>query len=162
MGERKFITKKMKRLIYSFFIIIIAFTAIGFVLVYEQSLNKKDVVENLIEGKIFLEDKEFSTVFLDGDYIYAGGTGGLFRIDSSTYEIKEILDGTKSFEVVRAIDQTPDGILWIGHGEGLTGIKDHEIIKHYNVRDGLPDDRINDIEQLLVVLVLLREKKFEL
>jgi len=146
MGERKFITMKIKRLIYSFFILIIAGTSIVFVLVYEKSLNKIDGVENLIEGKIFLENKEFSTVFLDGEYIYAGGTGGLFKINISTYEIKEILNGNKPFEVVRDVDKTLDGILWIGHGEGLTGIKDNEIIKYYNVSDGLPDNRINDIE----------------
>jgi len=140
------ITKRMKRLIFSFLILFLAVIAISFVLSYEQSLNIIDENENLIDRKIFLETKEFSTVFLDGKYIYAGGTGGLFKINNSTYEIEEILNGNKSFEVVRDIDKTPDGILWIGHGEGLTGIKNNEIIKHYDVSDGLPDNRINDIE----------------
>ncbi|MDM8533209.1 two-component regulator propeller domain-containing protein [Clostridiaceae bacterium HSG29] len=146
MGERKFLTNKIKRLIYSFFILIIAGTSIGFVLVYEESLNKINGDENLIDGKIFLENKEFSTVFLDGEYIYAGGSGGLFKIHINTYEIKEVLNGDKSFEIVRGIGKTSDNILWIGHGGGLTGIKNDEIIKHYTISNGLPDNRINDIE----------------
>lgn len=146
MPYKKLSRRTIKQIIGSIIILLIAAFSISFVLSYEGASNKGLSDKDLIERKIFLEDKEFSTVFLVGDYIYAGGTNGLFKIHKKNDEIIEILNSEKSFEVVRGIDESSDGILWIGHGHGLTGLKDDQIVKHFGLEDGLPDHRVNDID----------------
>lgn len=146
MDHKKIPSRRVKQLVASLFIILLAALGISFVLSYEEASKKKLSQNDLIERKIFLEDKEFSTVFLVGDYIYAGGTHGLFKIHKITDEITEIFNNEKSFEVVRGIDQSSDGILWVGHGFGLTGLKDDEVVEYYTTDHGLPDDRVNAID----------------
>ena len=145
MNKKKFSKKKIKKIVYTLLILIIAATAIGFVLAYEESMEATMASENLIQGEIFLAHREFSTVFLDEDYIYAGGTSGLYKIHSITHTVEEILNDNQSFEVVRGIDRSEDGILWIGHGHGLTGLKNDVVVKHYDTTNGLPDYRVNDL-----------------
>ncbi len=105
-----------------------------------------DQTDSVIERRVFLADKEFSALYLDEDIVYAGGTGGVYKINTKTYEIEEVLNGDKSFEVVRALDESEDGTLWVGHDEGLTGLMNDLVIQHYDEDDGLPDSRINDIK----------------
>lgn len=146
MSRKKIYQGRIKQIVGSIIIILLAAFSINFVLSYEKGTNKGLSQNDLIERKIFLADKEFSTVFLLGDYIYAGGTHGLFKIHKTTDEMTEVFNNEKSFEVVRGIDQSSDGILWIGHGQGLTGLKNDQIVKHYDLEDGLPDLRVNDID----------------
>ncbi len=146
MSRKKIYQGRIKQIVGSIIIILLAAFSINFVLSYEKARNKGISQNELIDREIFLEDKEFSTVFLEGDYIYAGGTQGLFKIHKTTDEIIEILNNDQSFEVVRGIDESPDGVLWIGHGQGLTGLKDDQVVKHYDLEDGLPDLRVNDID----------------
>lgn len=50
--------------------------------------------------------------------VWSGSTNGLFRIDAGAASGLTVADGLRS-NYVRAVMQTPDGALWIGHSEGL-------------------------------------------
>lgn len=136
---------KLFRILFSSALIIICIVAINYI-ISEDKRIKSQVLYNKNQHHIFLKDNEFSTIVSDGEYIYTGGLQGAFKIDEASYEIEELMFGEKSYSLVRAIVFDEKDNLWIGHENGLTKTKDNQILQHYDMADGLPDNRVNDIE----------------
>jgi ligand-binding sensor domain-containing protein len=99
-----------------------------------------------VEGfEIYLPENEISSMLIDGDWLYVGGVNGLNRINRKTRETEKVEYG-KPYQMVRALMRDDNGDFLIGHHNGIDIITD-DGIKYITVKDGLPDDRINDIKK---------------
>ena len=86
--------------------------------------------------------------------IWAGGYGGLFRYDGDAW--KRITDpaglGTSFVDVVYV---GPSGDLWVGHRSTGAYRYDGEAWQHFDVRNGLADNRVFSIVELVDGSVLV-------
>jgi ligand-binding sensor domain-containing protein len=80
-----------------------------------------------------------------GGTLYAGGKEGVWRVAlGAGTATPQRLDCGVRFNYVRALAATRDGLLWIGHHEGLTRYDGHSCVTLAR-KDGLPDDRVTAV-----------------
>ncbi len=95
---------------------------------------------------IFLANSEISAIFDDGEKIWAGGRDGLIWLDRNTGEILKHEESEIDMTYAGDILRTPDGIIWVGHNNGLTGFnKEGQQRYHFNFED-ISKGRINDLD----------------
>lgn len=138
----------LKKIVLSCGILCIASLAIWVVIRYDNQSAQALADQNdpTMDRTIYLEDLEFSSVCQVDDAIFAGGSEGLFKIRPSTGAIEEVLNDGLSFELVRAIVLSDQKQMWVGHGDGISVFENQKIIAHYDMDDGLPDNRVNALD----------------
>lgn len=85
---------------------------------------------------------EVSALVIKDDIVYAGGRDGVYAVDLSKKELIGKLDTDPGITYVKALVVDDQGLLWIGHQEGLTSY-DGTHFQYYTVDEGLPDNRVN-------------------
>ncbi len=82
--------------------------------------------------------------------VYAGGAGGLHRVDLDAREASpEDFGGALPHGHVRALLAETDAgedVLWVGSDKGLSRVSAAGV-RTFTTADGLPDDRIRDVER---------------
>ena len=120
-------------------------TGLYFLINQDAPADRPEVLAAAHDGfTTLLQGDEFSTIAATQGAIYAGGMQGLFKIDPLTLAAVEIKNGERSFQSVRALyaDQND---LWVGHDDGLSIIRDGQVIRTIGKEDGLVDPRVIDL-----------------
>lgn len=89
---------------------------------------------------------EVSALALQGTTLWAGGREGVFPIDISTQTAGQPLACDLPLAYVQALLVDKDGLLWIGHPNGLSRYDGQACIT-LGLADGLPDLRVNTLYQ---------------
>lgn len=85
---------------------------------------------------------EVSALAIQGNVIWAGGKDGVVGVDRFTGRIVAELACDGQLVYTRALLVDRNGILWIGHQDGLTRY-DGSACVTYTEKDGLPDSQVN-------------------
>jgi ligand-binding sensor domain-containing protein/two-component sensor histidine kinase len=80
----------------------------------------------------------------DGNFWFGTDGDGVWKLDREDRLEEVVIEGRFPIRSVRAIDQAPDGTIWLATREGVVKISDDEI-RHYCDHDGLPDMRSRDV-----------------
>jgi ligand-binding sensor domain-containing protein len=100
----------------------------------QHFLNKNDLISAYIRG-----------VALNGKQLWAGGLGGITKIDNNTRSGQLSLeDGIPSINV-NCIQRSPDGVMWVGTDVGVVRYRRDGSHSLLFSRRWLMDDKINDI-----------------
>jgi signal transduction histidine kinase len=106
--------------------------------IYSLKKNKNDYAGDPL---YMLPEKELINTFLfTGKQCWIGTTTGAWLCENNHFS-KLPLPPT----YVKHINQHPDGSIWIATTFGLYIVKDKKIIKHLNIKDGLPNSFIYSI-----------------
>jgi signal transduction histidine kinase/streptogramin lyase len=106
--------------------------------IYSLKKNKNDYAGDPLYT---LPEKELINTFLfTGKQCWIGTTTGAWLCENNHFS-KLPLPPT----YVKHINQHPDGSIWIATTFGLYIVKDKKIIKHLNIKDGLPNSFIYSI-----------------
>jgi ligand-binding sensor domain-containing protein len=89
---------------------------------------------------------EVYSMALQGDYIWAGGVDGLYKIDISTRKVVVSPYENPSMKFVRAILVDSAGVLWVGYDNGISTY-DGKTWSTMTKDEGLPDNRVNSLMQ---------------
>lgn len=139
MRQRRMITL----LLYVLFVVLILSAFILSAFLTKDKAGEQIVKEDFL---VLKEDKEISAVYYDGEYMWVGGIDGITIYDAQT---REELGYISDFKLVYSAEmvQTPDDIIWIGHEDGLTGIRkdDWSSRIHFGYPD-IPKGRVNTVE----------------
>lgn len=88
---------------------------------------------------------EVSALAISGTTLYAGGKDGLVAIDMRTMATSEpFADDGPRLGHVHALLAEPDGVLWIGHENGLTRM-DGDDVRTLTADDGMPAERVQSL-----------------
>lgn len=131
------------------FVLYISFAlliVIAFILSLFITENKEKTSPQKEDFVVLKEGKEISAIYYDGTNVWIGGNDGVTVCNADTMEEVRYLEEFKLIYSAE-ITQTPDGTVWIGHEDGLTGIQDiageKRVDFHY---PDIPKGRINTVE----------------
>lgn len=119
-------------------ILVIMMSAIG--------SERKQSTGNADRGEFIIlnEGSEISALRAIDGKVYAGTNRGVLEYNTSTLKCENSIEDLNLIYSA-GITQTPDNIIWIGHEEGLTGIKPSGDRIEFRYPD-LPKGRINAVE----------------
>ena len=82
-------------------------------------------------------------------YIWIGTYDGLVRFDGVEFiTYSRTTDSRFDFASARSLFQSKDGTLWVGHNdEGVTAINSDGQIRKFTMDNGLPNNKINSINE---------------
>ena len=106
------------------FVLYISFAlliVIAFILSLFITENKEKTSPQKEDFVVLKEGKEISAIYYDGTNVWIGGNDGVTVYNADTMEEVRYLEEFKLIYSAE-ITQTPDGTVWIGHEDGLTGI----------------------------------------
>ena len=113
-------------------------------------ITKKDS-SSAVKKENFLvlrEGKEVSALYFDGINVWVGGNDGVIVYDEKTLEeVRRIADLKLVYST--GMEQTPDGMMWIGHEDGVTGFAIVDGKEKNRIDFSYPDipkGRVNTIE----------------
>ena len=105
-----------------FFLIVGASTILGLLLWQTQTQNS---AQQILPGiKTIRPPHEVSALALDGEIIWVGGRDGVWYVDQFGEEDLIELECDVNLAYVRALLVDKNGVLWIGHGSGLSYFDD--------------------------------------
>lgn len=127
-----------------FYLVFGALVILAMVVSGKLSEEQEAAATKISEFSVMLEGREISALYFDGTYMWVGCNDGLLIYDGDTQELIKTID---ELEVLytSGIEQTPDGTVWIGHEEGMTGIGADGERMDFSYPD-LPKGRINTVE----------------
>jgi ligand-binding sensor domain-containing protein len=102
-------------------------------------LLKKDTSRH---WQIIRPPHEVSALAERGEFIWAGGKDGVFKLDKNNGTLVMELKCDVAISYVRALLVDASGVLWIAHSSGVSSYDD-TLCKTYTTNDGLPDNRSN-------------------
>lgn len=79
---------------------------------------------------------------VQGDTVWTGTKDDLYQVDRQTGKIIGRVKNAPEFTYVKALFADKNGLLYIGHFNGLT-VYDGKTFQSYTLKDGLPDNRVN-------------------
>jgi len=92
-----------------------------------RALQQRNAMRRLPEGyAIVRPPQEVSALALQGDIVWAGGTGGLYAIDRREARPLPLPDGAPNLRRVRDLLVDDEDRLWIAHRGGLAALHDGE------------------------------------
>ncbi len=136
---------RRERLIQAVFYLIFGLLLIlAFFISARLSDEPESRVEKISDFSVMLEGKEISALYCDGSRMWVGCNEGVLVYDAET---KTVVDSIDDLEIIytSGIEQTPDGTVWVGHEEGLTGICSDGSRIEFAYPD-IPKGRINTVE----------------
>lgn len=127
-----------------FYLIFGALLMLAFFVSARLSDEPESRVEKISDFSVMLEGKEISALYYDGSRMWVGCNEGILVYDAET---KTVVDSIDDLEIIytSGIEQTPDGTVWVGHEEGLTGIGPDGTRIEFAYPD-IPKGRINTVE----------------
>lgn len=94
--------------------------------------------------QLLSEPGQVNALALRGSALWAGTTQGLYRIDTGSPARALRMDAGEQVSHVRSLQFDSNGVLWIGHVNGLARW-DGERFRYYTESDGLPFARVNSL-----------------
>ena len=116
--------------------------------VVSDVIISKETIEN-VEKEDFLilkDEKEISSLLYDGIYVWVGGIDGVTIYNVETKEEVKKIEGLMLLYSAE-MTKTPDGMIWIGHEDGLTGIMHNSLENRIDFKyPDIPKGRVNTVE----------------
>lgn len=103
--------------------------------------HRAPLVDNNNRFKVFYPEKDFFSLALSGNTLWAGGVDGVYTIDTNTMESSIMFSKDSSLSFVRAVVCDKKGNVWFGHDKGLSYYNGKEI-KHIKVSDNRQENTI--------------------
>ncbi len=110
---------------------------------YQHFKWQTEQKNNLPFIAVYLLNSEISAIYDDGEKLWVGGRDGLFWLDRQTADV--LPNGINDIDMTYAgaITATDDGIIWVGHNNGLSGFSKSGKIIYQFTDDQIPGGRIN-------------------
>jgi len=118
-------------------------TSLGVLRIPEDKLDSLDNKHSMSLEKISYK-KTYSILQSFSDEIWLGTTKGIFIYNDtlSPYLEKE----NQVAYNVSSMTQTPDSVIWVAtRGDGLIGIKNHQILYRYNYENGIASNTVKKV-----------------
>ncbi|SEA79236.1 hypothetical protein SAMN05216349_12913 [Oribacterium sp. KHPX15] len=110
-----------------------------------QILTRKPVTQKDEALTVLMAGTEISALFDDGDEVWAGTGEGVFIINRDTGETIKKLDPDIHMIFSAMITKTEDGLIWVGHEDGLSAF-DMEYNEVYRFSSPeIPQGRVNTL-----------------
>lgn len=104
--------------------------------IYSSALPKEQLACTVIRPP-----HETNALALNGGVLWAGGMEGVQGLDPATGAVIRSAPCGQKFELVKALQVDAEGVLWIGHQNGLTRF-DGKQCATLTTANGLPDNRV--------------------
>ncbi len=107
--------------------------------------NKEPEAEIIDDLSVFLPGVEISALYDDGERLWVGTSEGLYLLDRKTGEILNKAEPGIHMIYSAQIKETPDGLIWAGHDEGLSAFDgSFKEVLRFEAPD-IPEGRVNAI-----------------
>ena len=125
-------------------IILICFFALLTVAgVVYQTVNKEPQAEQYDNLSVLLPGIEISALFDDGERLWTGTAEGIYLLDRDSGATIRKLDAPIHMIYSAMITRTEDGLIWVGHEDGLSAFDADLNEKYRFTAPDIPEGRVN-------------------